>query len=162
LLLVDQILELVPGRSIRTIKAVTATEHCYAGLTDRATRRHYAYPSSLIVESFGQSAALLWLDGRVPDPADGQVLMFVGATDFRFTGTAEPGDVLRHEVQLDTVIADTAFVHGETWVADRLVASVATLIATRRPVIGTDPTVPGGAAQPRNATASSPSSKGSR
>ncbi|WP_307962266.1 hypothetical protein [Salinispora arenicola] len=53
---------------------------------------------------------MLWLNGRVPDPDDAdQVLMFIGASDYRFEGVALPGDVLRHEVQLDTVIADTAF-----------------------------------------------------
>ena len=134
LLLVDRVLELEPGRRISTIKAVTGTDACFADLPEGAQNRHYSYPYSLIVESFGQSAALLWLDGRLPTPGDDQVLMFVGATDFCFEGTAHPGDVLRHEVRIDSVIADTAFASGEIWVADRRLATVATLVATRRPV----------------------------
>ncbi len=134
LLLVDRVLELKPGESIRTIKAITGTEPCYANLADGTEPWSYDYPRSLMIESFGQSAALLWLHGRTPTPDDGQVLMFVGARDYRFEATAHPGDVLRHEVRLESVVADTAFASGETWVGDRLVATVASLIATRRPV----------------------------
>jgi 3-hydroxyacyl-[acyl-carrier-protein] dehydratase len=149
MLLVDRVLELCAGRFIRTVKAVTGGEPCYAALPEGAQPWRYGYPSSLIVESLGQSAALLWFAGRddrehLPD--DGRTLMFVGARDVRFEGTVLPGDVLRHEILLDSVIADTAFASGETWVGERRVASAACLIATRRPVArrgpaaGTTPT----------------------
>lgn len=134
LLLVDRVLELDSGKHIRTVKAITGTEPCYAGLDDGAEGWRYDYPRSLMIESLGQSAALLWLDGHAPDPADERVLMFVGARDCRFEAAARPGDVLRHEVRLDSVFADTAFASGETWVGDRRIATVATLIATLRPV----------------------------
>jgi len=134
LLLVDRVLELEPGRRISTVKAVSGTDACYAGLPDGAQHWQYRYPYSLIIESFGQSAALLWLDGRQLSPDDDQVLMFVGATDFSFEGNAYPGEVLRHEVRLDSVIADTAFASGEIWVGERRLATVDTLVATRRPV----------------------------
>ncbi|NIL40126.1 beta-hydroxyacyl-ACP dehydratase [Salinispora arenicola] len=148
LLLVDRVLELVPYNRIRTIKAVSGTDPCYTDLTDGTEPWRYAYPYSLLIESFGQSAALLWLNGRVPDPDDAdQVLMFIGASDYRFEGVALPGDVLRHEVQLDTVIADTAFASGETWVGDRRIASVSSLVATRRPVSPRTGPVPGAQGQ---------------
>jgi 3-hydroxyacyl-[acyl-carrier-protein] dehydratase len=134
LLLLDRVLELDPGRSIRTIKAITGTEPCYAGICDGAAMWCYEYPRSLMIESLGQSAALLWLAEHPVSPDDDRVLMFVGARSFSFDGAAYPGDVLRHEVRLDSVVADTAFASGETWVGDRRVATVATLIATRRPV----------------------------
>lgn len=138
LLLVDRVLRLQPGAAITTLKAVTGTEPCYAALPDGAESWRYGYPYSLMVESLGQTAALLWLDGRAPAADDGQVLMFVGAKDYHFEGYAYPGDVLRHEVQLESVIADTAFATGETWVGDRRIATVGTLIATRRPVRPSD------------------------
>ena len=134
LLLVDRVLELDPGRFIRTIKTVTATDPCYAGLADGAETWRYEYPRSLMIESLGQSAALLWLGDQLATPGDDRVLMFVGARSFCFEGAAHPGDVLRHEIRLDNVVADTAFASGETWIGDRRVATVATLIATRRPV----------------------------
>ncbi len=134
LLLVDRVLDLDPGRSIRTIKAITGTEPCYAGLPDAAARWCYEYPRALMIESLGQSAALLWLGDHPVTPGDDRVLMFAGARSFSFEGAAYPGDVLRHDVRLDNVVADTAFASGEIWVGDRRIASVATLIATRRPV----------------------------
>lgn len=149
LLLVDRVLDIEPGVSIRTIKAITGTEPCYAGIRDGAPSWCYDYPRSLMIESLGQTAALLWLDGRVPIPDDDLVLMFVGARNYRFEGTARPGDVLRHEVRLDSVVADTAFATGETWVGDRRIAAVDTLIATRRPVrpSGSEsPVIPAGGA----------------
>jgi 3-hydroxyacyl-[acyl-carrier-protein] dehydratase len=142
LLLVDRVLAVDPGRSIRTIKAITGTEPCYAALAEGAAGERYAYPNSLMIESFGQSAALLWLDGRAPAPDDDQVLMFVGARDYRFEAAAYPGDVLRHEVRLESVLADTAFATGATWAGDRRIATVATLIATRRPVRLSDHAIP--------------------
>jgi 3-hydroxymyristoyl/3-hydroxydecanoyl-(acyl carrier protein) dehydratase len=134
LLLVDRVLDIDPGRSIRTTKAISGTEPCYAALPDGAEPWRYDYPCSLLIESLGQSAALLWLDGQRPAPDDGLVLMFAGARSFHFAAAARPGDVLRHEVRLDSVIADTAFASGRTWAGDRLVSTVDSLVATRRPV----------------------------
>ena len=131
MLLVDQVLELEPGSFIRTIKAITASEPCFAEVPEGG---RYEYPRSLIIESLGQSAALLWLADHPVAPADDRVLMFAGARDFRFDGPAYPGDVLRHDVRLDGVVADTAFASGETWAGGRRVATLSAMIATRRPV----------------------------
>lgn len=135
LLLVDRVLELVPGVSITTVKAISAAEPSYARLPEGADAVSHRYPPSLLVESLGQSAALLWLHDHGPvAPGDDRALMFAGARDFRFEGLALPGDVVRHRVRLDSVIADTAFASGESWVGDRRIAAVSTLIATRRAV----------------------------
>ncbi|MEU1969560.1 beta-hydroxyacyl-ACP dehydratase [Micromonospora sediminicola] len=134
MLLVDKVLDLQPGRFIRTAKCITATEPCYADLPEGAQAWRYHYPRPMIIESFGQSAALLWLSTNHPQPSDGRTLMFVGATDFCFSGHAGPGDTLHHVVHLDSVIADTAFVTGETWAGDRQIAVVRNLVATRRQV----------------------------
>jgi 3-hydroxymyristoyl/3-hydroxydecanoyl-(acyl carrier protein) dehydratase len=133
MLLVDRVLAREPGRSVRTVKAVTATDPCYAALPDGTPPEGYAYPRSLLVESFGQSAALLWLDGDGPAVGGGKVLLFAGVRGYDFEGDAYPGDLLRHEVRLDSVVADTAFAGGETWVGDRRIATVAILMAARRP-----------------------------
>ncbi|MFD0900343.1 3-hydroxyacyl-ACP dehydratase FabZ family protein [Actinomadura sediminis] len=139
LLLVDRVLELDPGRSVTAVKAVTGTEPCYAALPDGSGPRAYRYPRSLMTESLGQCAALLWLGGRGgTDPGDGAVLMFAGVRDLRFAGHARPGDVLRHRVRLDSAIAGTAFASGETWVGDRRIAAATALIAARRPVRPTE------------------------
>jgi 3-hydroxymyristoyl/3-hydroxydecanoyl-(acyl carrier protein) dehydratase len=132
LLLVDRVLALEPGRSIRTSKAVTGSEPCYAGLPDDAGIDRYGYPRSLMIGSFGQSAMLLWLAGR--RPADDRSMLWVGARDYRFAGTVLPGDVLVHEARLDFLAADTTVMSGESRVGDRRVATVAALLTTRRTV----------------------------
>ncbi|MEU5724781.1 beta-hydroxyacyl-ACP dehydratase [Micromonospora sp. NPDC047738] len=135
LLLVDRVTSLEPGVAIETVKAITATEPCYAHLDDDATAEDYAYPASLLIESFGQSAALLWLDGSAPSHrlTDDAVLLFVGARDYTVEGRAYPGDVVRHVVRLERVVADTAFATGESWAGERRIATVGSLIAARRP-----------------------------
>ena len=131
LLLVDRVLTREPGRRIETLKAITATEPCYAHLPDGAAIDDYAYPVSLLIESFGQSAALLWLDDSRGDTGD-RVLLFVGARGYTVEGRAFPGDVVRHVVHLEKVIAETAFATGESWVGERRIATVGTLLAARR------------------------------
>nr|WP_277351216.1 hypothetical protein [Micromonospora sp. HNM0581] len=133
LLLVDRVLSMTPGRRIEAVKTVTATEPCYRDLADDAPAGDYAYPASLLVESLGQAAALLWLAGAEGPVDDDHVLMFVGARNFSFDVAAYPGDLLRHVVHLERVIADTAFATGETYVGDCRVARVGTLMAARRP-----------------------------
>ncbi len=137
LLLVDRVLALDPGRSIVTAKAVSVTEPCYAELPDGACDRDHDYPVSLLIESLGQSAALLWIGGpsgeySAPDPDDGLTLMFIGARDHRVEGVARPGDVVRHVVRLENVVAGTAFATGESWVGDRRIAVTGSIVATRR------------------------------
>jgi 3-hydroxyacyl-[acyl-carrier-protein] dehydratase len=132
LLLVDRVVSIDPGRSIETVKAITASDNCYAGVPDGAGIDAYAYPVSLLIESFGQSAALLWLGEEAGQP-EGSVLLFVGARDYRVEGRAFPGDVVRHVVHLEQVVAETAFATGESWVGDVRIAQVVSLMAARRP-----------------------------
>lgn len=131
LLLVDRVVRMDPGRSIETIKAVTVSDPCYSGVPAGAPLDAYAYPVSLLIESFGQSAALLWL-GEDAGRADGSVLLFVGARDYEVDGQAFPGDVVRHVVRLERVVAETAFAAGESWVGSSRIARVGSLMATRR------------------------------
>nr|WP_269440703.1 hypothetical protein [Micromonospora tarapacensis] len=158
LLLVDRVLAMTPGERIEAVKTVTATEPCYRDLTDDAPPGDYAYPASLMVESLGQTAALLWLADADGPVGDDHVLMFVGAREFAFDIAAYPGDVLRHVVHLERVIADTAFATGETYVGDRRIARVGTLMAARRR--RTALTAPTGTVTATSSTAGAPTVRG--
>ncbi|GAA1954430.1 beta-hydroxyacyl-ACP dehydratase [Amycolatopsis minnesotensis] len=133
LLLVDQVVELRAGESIRTRKAISGTEPCYRALPDDAAPESYAYPLSLLVESLGQSAALLWLEGQGEAVDESSALLFTGARGLRMLGAAYPGDVLEHTVELENVIAETVFARGVSRVGDRTVLTAESLIAARRP-----------------------------
>jgi 3-hydroxyacyl-[acyl-carrier-protein] dehydratase len=125
--------ELVPGERIVAVKAVSGGELCYAGLAPDAPAAAYAYPVSLLLESFGQAAAVLWLSGgqasrRVPD----EVLMLAAARDCRFERPAYPGDLLRHVVRLEHRSDGATFVSGHTERNGELVASYGSLTAVVR------------------------------
>ncbi|GAA1766913.1 beta-hydroxyacyl-ACP dehydratase [Luedemannella helvata] len=130
MVLVDEVEWLDPGQALRAVRTIDAAEPCFAGLPPG---RH-AYPVSLMLESFGQAAALLWYSrvGTLAGPD--QVLMFAAGRDCRFDGPAYPDEVLRHHVRLDQVVADTAFASGEIYAGERRVATIGSLIAVVRPV----------------------------
>jgi 3-hydroxyacyl-[acyl-carrier-protein] dehydratase len=129
-LLVDRVAVEADGSAVGT-KAITASEPCYAGLPKDADAASYAYPASLLLESFGQTAAVLWLTraGRV---SDASVLMLVGARNCRLEGRAYPGDVLRHVTRIDQIVGDNVFVEGETFVGNRRIVVVESMMAAVR------------------------------
>jgi 3-hydroxymyristoyl/3-hydroxydecanoyl-(acyl carrier protein) dehydratase len=134
ILLLDRVSVLVPGREAVAAKAVTGTEPCYAGLPVGLPAQRYAYPAALLMESFGQAAAVLWLASPVAADDDPRaVLMFAAATDCHIDAPAFPGDVLRHVVSLERVVDGTAFATGSTWVGSRRIARWGCFVAVRRP-----------------------------
>jgi 3-hydroxyacyl-[acyl-carrier-protein] dehydratase len=134
MVLVDRIVALDPGVSIVGLKAITGSEPCYRGPAAGGGRERAAYPVSLMLESFGQTAAILWLAGLGTSPVrDDHVLMLVAVRDCTIEGRAFPGDVLRHVARLDQVIGDNVFVEGQILVGDRRVATVGSMMAVMRP-----------------------------
>jgi 3-hydroxyacyl-[acyl-carrier-protein] dehydratase len=133
MLLLDRVTSLQPGRSITAEKSVSGSEPCYQHA------RSYAFPTSLLIESMGQAAAVLWLSGAGGVPA-GQVLMLTLIRDFHVAHAAFPGDVLRHEVWLDHVSDGSAIAAGETWVGARRIATAGSLLAVVRPSTVTEST----------------------
>ncbi|MBU3862700.1 beta-hydroxyacyl-ACP dehydratase [Streptomyces sp. 4503] len=132
-LLVDRVLELEPGSRIVATKTVTGSEPCYAGLEEDLPASAYAYPASLLVESFGQTGAVLWLySAAMAGERSEGTLIFGSAREVTITGRAYPGDVLRHTVEIDQLIGDNAFMRGETWVGDRRIATLGSVLAVVR------------------------------
>jgi len=134
MVLLDRVEWLVPGQRLRAVKTVSGSEPCYEHLPAGLPQARYAYPVSLILESFGQAAAVLWHSaaGQLADAE--HVLMFGAARDCTFEGRAYPGDVLCHEVTLESRVADTAFATGTTSAGGRRIATMGSFIAVRRPV----------------------------
>ncbi|HWF74202.1 MAG TPA: hypothetical protein VG186_12695 [Solirubrobacteraceae bacterium] len=132
-LLIDRVVELEPGHRILATKAITVGEPCYRGVPAGAPGAAYAFPASLLLESVGQAAALLWLLGERGGVGSDSVLMLVAGRDCRIEGRAGPGDVLRHVARIDQVVGDNVFVSGETYVADSRIATVGSMMAVMRP-----------------------------
>jgi len=134
MVLVDRVVAIDPGVSIVGLKAISGGEACYRDVAAGLGRERHAYPVSLMLESFGQTAAILWLAGLGSSPIrDDHVLMLVAVRDCTIEGRAYPGDVLRHVARLDQLIGDNAFVAGEILVGDRRVATIGSMMAVMRP-----------------------------
>src|SRR5207248_2320963 len=133
MMLVDRVVSLEVSVSVVGIKAITGSEPCYRHLDGGLPLEHYAYPTSLLLESFGKTAAILWLTGMGARQVDeDQVLMLAAARGCRILGHAYPGDVLEHTARVSHVLGDNVFVEGETRIGDRLVATIESLGAGER------------------------------
>ncbi|MYT29264.1 MULTISPECIES: hypothetical protein [unclassified Streptomyces] len=132
MLLVDQVIHLEPGKRLTALKAVTAAEPCYRNVPRAAAAEEYDYPFSLLLESFGQSAAVLWRTAA-REQEDTGIPMFVAARDARQYFPVRPGDVVTHEVVLEHVSTGSALAHGTSHVSGRAVAGWRSLMAVSRP-----------------------------
>jgi 3-hydroxyacyl-[acyl-carrier-protein] dehydratase len=134
MMLVDRVVRLEPGVSVVGIKAITGSELCYRHLAGGLAPERYAYPASLLFESFGQTAAILWLTSMgASGMDDSRLLILAAARNCRILFRAYPGDVLEHTARLSQVLGDTVFVAGETRVAGRVIATVESMVAVLRP-----------------------------
>jgi 3-hydroxyacyl-[acyl-carrier-protein] dehydratase len=96
ILLVDRVIEVVPGERITALKNVTVNEPFFPGHYPH----HPVMPGVLIVEAMAQAAAILSFKttGNMPD--DNSVYYFVGIDGARFKKPVTPGDQLILEVAL--------------------------------------------------------------
>lgn len=94
-ILVDRILDLVPGEKITALKNVTINEPFFQG--------HFPtypiMPGVLIVEAMAQAAGILALES-MPAEKHGQPVFFMGLDKAKFRKPVLPGDQLLLEVQI--------------------------------------------------------------
>ncbi|MFT4769254.1 MAG: 3-hydroxyacyl-[acyl-carrier-protein] dehydratase [Glaciecola sp.] len=87
-LLVDRVVELVPGKSIVAYKNLSINELFFDG--------HFpgnpVFPGVLLLEAMAQAAGILGFKTMQKTPADGSIYMFVGADKLRFKRPCVPGD----------------------------------------------------------------------
>ena len=128
-ILVDRVLELDKGKSIKALKNVTINEPFFGG--------HFPHrpvmPGVLMLEAMAQAAALLAFDTVGTRPDDKTVYYFAGIDGARFKRPVEPGDQLVMVVTLDRMKAGIFKFKGITRVgAD--VACEAELMCTMRTI----------------------------
>jgi len=134
MLLVDAVRSIEPGESIVAVKNVTGTEPCYADLSETAESVGYAYPRSLIIESFGQAASIIYMIRDQEAPELDTVMLFGSARSCRFHSDVFPGDTMEHRARLLRKLSDAAIFTGEVWVEDRKVVEVGQFIVALRPL----------------------------
>lgn len=129
ILLVDRVLSLEKGKSIRALKNVTINEPFFNG--------HFPHrpvmPGVLMLEALAQAAALLAFDTLNVVPDDNTVYYFAGIDKARFKRPVEPGDTLTLCVELDRMRAGIFKFKAEAFVGDEL-AVEAELMCTMRTI----------------------------
>jgi len=96
-LLVDRVLECVPGRSVRALKNVSVNEPYFPG--------HFPHrpvmPGVIIIEALAQAAGILAFVTAGVYPDEKSVFYFAGIDKARFRKPVEPGDQLVLEATLE-------------------------------------------------------------
>ena len=96
ILLVDRVLEVLPGERIKALKNVTMNEPFFPGHYPH----HPVMPGVLIVEAMAQAAAVLSFKTMGDKPDDKSVYYFVGIDGARFKKPVVPGDQLIIDVSI--------------------------------------------------------------
>jgi 3-hydroxyacyl-[acyl-carrier-protein] dehydratase len=96
IILVDRVLELVPGERVVALKNVTINEPFFMGHFPG----HPVMPGVLIIESLAQACAILAFVTLEAKEGDGTLFYFAGIDAARFKKPVIPGDQLRLEAEM--------------------------------------------------------------
>jgi 3-hydroxyacyl-[acyl-carrier-protein] dehydratase len=129
ILLADRVVSYVAGERAATEFTVRTSQPCFWGLPSEMDRQACAYPDTLVVESFTQACAVLFVLDRGPVTG---TLAFGNARSVRLYEPVLPGQTMRHEVWLDRVVGDTALMHGRTTVDGRVCLTAGSLAVLAR------------------------------
>ena len=121
--MIDKIIDIVPGERVTAIKNVSINESFFPG--------HFpgrpVMPGVLILESMAQAGSFLVLN-NLEDPLS-KGMFFTGVDKSKFRRTVVPGDQLRLEMTLQKFRLGTVKIGGDAFVDGKLVAE-ATLMAS--------------------------------
>ncbi|HOA28717.1 MAG: bifunctional UDP-3-O-[3-hydroxymyristoyl] N-acetylglucosamine deacetylase/3-hydroxyacyl-ACP dehydratase [Candidatus Cloacimonetes bacterium] len=115
-LLVDKILEFVPGESIVGMKNVTINEPFFQGHFPG----HPIMPGVLVIEGMAQAGGIMLLN-QLDNPQD-YVAYFASIDNVKFRKPVMPGDTLRYELTVISLKRSLAKMHGDTYVNGEKVA----------------------------------------
>ena len=96
-LLVDRVLECIPGERLTAIKNVTVNEPFFQGHFPQKA----IMPGVLIIEALAQATGLLGFRTMSESPRDDLLYMLVGVDNVRFKRQVIPGDQLLLNVKLE-------------------------------------------------------------
>ncbi len=126
-LLVDRVLSIDKGKSIRALKNVTINEPFFEG--------HFPHrpvmPGVLMLEALAQTAALLAFDAMDAIPDEDSIYYFAGMDGVRFKRPVEPGDQLILEAELMRMKAGIFKFKTRALVGDELAVEAEIICAVR-------------------------------
>ena len=128
-LMVDRVLAVDKGKSIKALKNVTINEPFFMGHFPRRP----VMPGVLMLEAMAQTAGLLSFHMMGKRPDDNNIFYFAGIDGARFKRPVEPGDQLIMDVSLERMKSGIYKFKGITRVGDE-VACEAELMCTMRTI----------------------------
>ena len=118
MLMVDTVISLEAGKSIRTTKNVTGNEIQFLGHFPE----YAVMPGTLIVEAIGQSASILFAKTTGTGTQPGEFLVLGAINEMRFLVPVVPGNRLEIEIQVLKFIEGFALVEAVATVDGMVVA----------------------------------------
>jgi 3-hydroxyacyl-[acyl-carrier-protein] dehydratase len=127
MLLVDGAWVAPGGEHLVATRTVTLADSCYSLLSDQPGADELGYPSLMVAEGLAQAAGMLQMGADRGGPV---VMLLGGARRLEFHAVAQPGECLRHELNLRRRFGDTSMVSGATFAGGRLIARMHDLLVT--------------------------------
>ena len=129
MLLVDRVVDMVPGKSIHAIKNVSINEPFFPGHFPH----HPVMPGVLILEALAQAAAVFSFADESGLKAKGEQLLyyFVGIDEARFRRPVVPGDQLNLIVTADRLSKSMCKYSAVAKVDDQVAAQAKLMCAIR-------------------------------
>src|ERR1700687_3851125 len=116
-IMVDRVLELEPGRRIKTLKNVAGNEIQFLGhFPDFAI-----IPGVLIIEAIGQSASILFSHTTGKGLNPGEFMVMAVVNDMKFLVPVLPGHTMTVAVNILKMTEEAALVEGVARVEDTVV-----------------------------------------
>ena len=117
MLMVDRVLELEPGKRIKTLKNVSGNELQLLGHFPD----HAIMPGTCIIEAIGQSASLLFSHTTGKGMNPGEFMALAAVNDMRFLSPVLPGHTMVMEVKILKMTDEAALIEGVANVEDTVV-----------------------------------------
>lgn len=127
-LLIDRVVAIDPGRSLRAIKNVTVNEPFFTGHFPG----HPVMPGVLIIESMAQASGVLTQLSEAEPGNRGRIFYLVRVDKARFTRIVVPGDQLVLEVEQVRMLRRMGLYRGRALVDGVEVASAELLCAEQK------------------------------
>lgn len=126
-LMIDRVLECIPGKSLTALKNVTYNEPFFQGHFPQRP----VMPGVMIVEAMAQATGILMFRTTDTRPSDDVLFYLAGIDNARFKQPVEPGDQLVIKVNSDRRMRGLWKFTTQAFVNDRLVASADMMCAKK-------------------------------
>ena len=126
-LLIDRVLDLVPGESVKVLKNVTINEPFFPG--------HFPgyplMPGVLILEIMAQAGGLLGVGTDIENTDGNRIFLFAGVDKARFKSPVRPGDQLIVTVRIKRRVRNLWYSTAVATVDDKACCSASLLFTYR-------------------------------